>query len=82
MEEKNVFHSLLLLRGLTFPERRRDALVEHLPASVVRWEMQPLTNFTSRAAAQKQPVLCTKLDLGTIFNRGGKCERFSSQRRN
>ena len=73
---------LLPLCGLTLPERSRDALVEHLPASVVRWEMQLLTNFTSRAAKQKQPVLRAKLDLGTVFNRGGKCEWFSTRRRN
>lgn len=73
---------LLPLRGRTLPERRRDALLEHLPASVVRWEMQPLTNFTSRAAKQKQPVLPAKVDLGTVFNRGGKGEWFSTRRRN
>lgn len=40
------FSLLLPLCGLTLPEQRRDELAEHLPASVLGWEMQPLTNFT------------------------------------
>lgn len=78
----HVFLLLPLLRSLTLPERRVHALVEHLPVSVVRWEMQPLTNFTNRAAKQKQPVLHSKLDLGMVFQRGGKCEWLSAWRRN
>lgn len=76
------FFLLLPLCGLALPERRRDELAEHLPASVVRCEMQPLTNFTSKAAEQKQPVCPAKLNLGTVFNRGGKDEWFSTGRRN
>lgn len=44
--------------------------------------MQLLTNFTSKAAEQKQPVCPAKLNLGTVFNRGGKDEWFSTGRRN